>query len=310
MNPFRTTATIAVAGILLVAVCLAPIPLYLEAAFVLEPDDAAHVYVRAPGRLESLRVKPGDSVEQGQVIAVLANSELEERRLELQQELRIAAAQARLHDALEEHSQQMLAQEHADSLRAQIAEVDEQLADLVLRAPVDGVVVEPPSKADKADEQHLQLAQWSGTPLDAKNHAAWLEPQTEFLAIAPTETSRVVLYVQQTDRNDLAVGQTVRLKFDHLPWHVFSGKISQFAARSAEYAPRTLSNKLGGSLSTNTDERGEKLMDQAYQAVVTLSDSTDLFRPGMRGRARCIIVRRTLVEWAWRWVRLTFDFQV
>jgi putative peptide zinc metalloprotease protein len=52
------------------------------------------------------------------------------------------------------------------------------------------------------------------------------------------------------------------------------------------------------------------MTSSAYQATVRLDGDTDLLLPGMRGRARVIVDRRSAVGWLWRYFRRTFHFRL
>ncbi|GIT28951.1 MAG: hypothetical protein Ct9H300mP1_09970 [Planctomycetaceae bacterium] len=53
-----------------------PLPLHIEAMFLVEPHDVRHVYTPVPGRLENRPVQPGDQVTFGDTLATLANPAL------------------------------------------------------------------------------------------------------------------------------------------------------------------------------------------------------------------------------------------
>jgi putative peptide zinc metalloprotease protein len=103
----------------------------------------------------------------------------------------------------------------------------------------------------------------------------------------------------------------VQIKLEHLADQTYYGKIEKISERESEIAPETLSNKAGGELSTVTDKQGhERLTSSAYQATVRLDGDTALLRPGMRGRARVTVARRSAVGWIWRYFRRTFHFRL
>lgn len=64
-------------------------------------------------------------------------------------------------------------------------------------------------------------------------------------------------------------------------------------------------------MATVTDKQGRERLDSAaYQATVTLDQDLDLLRTGMRGRARCTIMTRSLGQWIYRYLRQTFHFRL
>ncbi|MBC8289232.1 MAG: hypothetical protein H8E37_02845, partial [Planctomycetes bacterium] len=67
-----------------VAACLAiPMPLHIEATFIIEPVDVQHVYNPTPGELLKYDVEPGQWIEEGHVVATLVNPEKEDEKRDL-----------------------------------------------------------------------------------------------------------------------------------------------------------------------------------------------------------------------------------
>jgi putative peptide zinc metalloprotease protein len=83
----------AVAAVALVVVLALPWPLHVEGAMVLEPRERAHVRAVEPGLVIELRVREGDRVEAGQLLAVLRADELERDHAFVVHELAAARAQ-------------------------------------------------------------------------------------------------------------------------------------------------------------------------------------------------------------------------
>jgi putative peptide zinc metalloprotease protein len=60
-----------------------------------------------------------------------------------------------------------------------------------------------------------------------------------------------------------------------------------------------------------TDKEGrERLTSIAYQATVVLDTDLHLLKSGMRGRARFLVAKRSLGDWAWRYIRQTLNFRI
>ena len=100
------------------------------------------------------------------------------------------------------------------------------------------------------------------------------------LSIAPDKKMQAVMLVQQDDRNDFKEGQKVLLRCYHLPDRIYKGTIAIISNQQSDYAPRSLSNKVGGDLSTTSDSEGrEKLTNISYQATVVLDQDLELLQP-------------------------------
>lgn len=312
MSYRKLAITLTAAGALLAAALAIPLPLHIEAAFVIQPHQVQHVFNSEPGRLAEMRVEPGAAVSAGDVLSVLENDELQDQYLTLTGQRDAQEKVIRRYLSLGDHAQEYLATARLNSLEKQIAELERRRSQLVIRAPEAGRVVAPPDKPRPNLEQtRHQLDTWHGTPLDRQNLGCFLEERTHLLSIAPNEQREAVLVVDQEDRNDLEVGQTVELKFDHLPDRTYTGTIEKISVRHLEYAPKALSTKYGGQLPTVTDAEGqERLTSIAYQATVLLADDTSLLRAGMTGKARFSMATRSAGDWLWRYLRRTFHFRL
>lgn len=289
-----------------------PLPLHFESAFLLEPENVQHIYTLTPGRLVEMNVKPGDHVEEGDLIARLKNEELEDEKQQLELQARIQITKIHTFQSLSDSAQEDLAREKLKGIEDQITEHEKLLKHLEIRAPVSGKVVPPPVRPEpKLDVVNRNLNQWYGTPLDESNRFCLLEEKTHLLSIAPNENYQAVLLVEQKDRSELKLNQDVELKFKHIPDKTFQGKISEISERTLDYAPESLSNKLGGELATFTDDQGrERLMTPAYQSMVLVEEEADLLRTGMRGQARFSVDTKTAGEWLWLYFRRTFHFRL
>lgn len=312
ISKWRLTLTVIVLGIVVTCLGMIQIPFIQWAAFVIEPHDVQHVVTKVPGELVELNVKPGDHVTKDQQLAVLRDPRLDDQKLRLTTELNLRQQALRYAYAIDDPSERLLAEESLTSVQDQLAELDEQMKNLIVRAPISGTVVEPPrEQAPKLEQLKTRLVGWTGTPLEPKNGGAFLEERTKLLSIAPSETMQAVLYLDQADRHDVHVGLEVGLKFDHLPDRVYRGTISQIATAHSDFAPDTMSVKNGGLLATTANREGkEQLQEAAYQATIVLHESPELMKTNLRGNARFMAVKRSVFGWVWRYVRRTFHFKM
>lgn len=308
----KMAVSLTLLGGFVAAAFLVPLPLHVESAFVLEPHDVSHVYTLTAGMLVEPPVEPGVEVEQGKVVARLKNEELEDLYKATQIQHAVQKKQVDLQFALDDPAQEYLAREKLKSIEKELADIERQLADLVVRAPASGRVVAPPDvplqDVNAADDK---LPTWSGTPLDRKNVGGFFETRTHLMSIAPRATFNAILLIDQADRNDVRLDQDVELQFDHLPGRIYKAKVLEIADRHSEFAPKSLSNKAGGDLPTVSDSQGrERLASIAYQAKVYVDEDVDLLQPGIRGRARFDVDKRSAAGWAWRYLRRTFHFRL
>ncbi len=312
LNYYKVSATLAIFTVLIVGGLMIPITWHIEAACLLEPENVKHVYVTIPGHMEELRVKPGQTVKQGQILAVLKNPEIEDQMQQAYVENRVLEESISTYQRMNDQEQLFLAMEKLKTSQKKILELEDQERQLTLFAPIDGVVVAPPRTDRPAhDVTRQELPAWHGTPLDPRNQKALLEERTHVLSIAPSDKMQAVLVIDQSHRDDVKVGDPVELKFDHLPSRTYSAQVETIADRHLEYAPPALSNKAGGELPTVSDNQGrERLTSIAYQATVRITEDTELMRPGLKGWGKFEIDRRTAGELIWRYLRQTFHFRL
>ncbi|MHC4876839.1 MAG: HlyD family efflux transporter periplasmic adaptor subunit [Planctomycetota bacterium] len=186
---------------------------------------------------------------------------------------------------------------------------------LTLRTPVAGRVLPPAERRATGDQNatdsvgNRTLPQWSGTPLDAKNHGASLDVGTEFCLVSPTDRFEAVAAVSESDVELVAIGQRVELLVDHLADRWLTGTVAEIAEVDLENAPRELTEhedfptrlEADGTLSPVTT---------AYQARVRLdaAESVD-FTLRAPARIRIEVADRSIGQRALRFIRQTFRFR-
>jgi len=312
IDKVKVTITLLLVSALTFGILMVPVPWYEEAAFYVEPVGVHHVYTAVPGFLEEIAVRPGDTVQSGQLLARLYTPDLIDKRDELLEQLAAQEVEPKMYRELKEPDQQRLAEQRLSTIQEQLKDVEDRLRHIEVASPIAGRIIEP-SRAKRATIEVMKerLPGWHGTPLNPANLNAFLDERTHICSVAPSGEFNAVVLVKQGDRLDIEVGDPIRLKLDEFPGQVFNGKVREFSDRYLQFAPPALSNKFGGPLATVTDPQGrEKLTDLVYQAMVDFDAQPELLKTGMRGNARIIVAERTLFGWIWRWFRQTFHFRL
>ncbi|QDV51424.1 HlyD family efflux transporter periplasmic adaptor subunit [Gimesia fumaroli] len=312
MNYWKVSATLTVFAAVILGILLIPVPMHFEAPFIVEGYDVQHVRTTESGRLDQIYVEPGQHVEKGQLLASIVNLEKEDELNQLKNQRLVQEGEIKKYRALGDLAGVKVSKEELATIEERIAEIETQLGNMKVIAPISGTVVAPASQPEpKLSDSKKQLSRWFGTPLDAKNANCYLEEGTHMLSIAPESRYQAVLFIDQEYRNDFNVDQSVELKLEHLPDKTYQSKIERVAHGHLDYVPPTLSNKMGGELPTVTDKDGrEKLTSTAYQAIVPLDEDVVLFRANMRGKARFLVSQLTTGQWIWRYFRKTFHFRL
>ncbi|MBX7164787.1 MAG: biotin/lipoyl-binding protein [Pirellulales bacterium] len=316
VKKLRLLATVGVVAAVIAAVCLIPLPYRVNCTFEVKARDASNVYVDTAGILSELNVQPGDRVEEGQVLAVLRNPEIELEMNKLETQLaecdaRTQNLQAIAFDDPTASGDIAVEEEKRPLIVRQIEEKQHDLDSLELRAPAAGFVLPPPETPARPQQEEEQLPGWIGTPLKEQNIGAMLSESTLFCQIGDPTKMQAVLVIDQSDLLFVSRGQDVDLMLEQMPGRVFSTKIEDIANLDLKQMPKPLSNKAGGDLPTKTDEAGnERPMSASYQARAAFDGPTDALRLGLRGQAKIYARPQTLGQRLYRLVVKTFNFDL
>jgi putative peptide zinc metalloprotease protein len=316
----RMYATLGALGVIVLLVLLVPLPYTVMATLEIQPRDAAPVYVDVSGRLDAIKVQPGDEVTQSQELALLSNVDIDLDIAKLQAER--DQYRTRLDDLARQRYDE--SQPHAasdiDQVREALATKEKELREklenkrrLILLAPKAGTVFPPPWKF-KQDSPNGQLGTWTTTPMEPQNLGCFLEEGTRFCQIGNPQQMEAILVVDQSDIDFIKVGQRVEIKLDQLPHDRLEGKVAEIAPSELQAASHRLSTKAGGELATKTDAAGvERPQSTSYQVRVPLDDPQALLRLGLRGRGKIHMAFRdwqTIGQRVWRTVNQTFNFRL
>lgn len=314
-SPRRLRNGLAIAGALLVAVLLIPLPYSVSAPFVVFPGDAQPVFVTVGGRIESA-VPSGTRVRAGEPLGELINHELS-----LQHELRVAEV-ARLTARLKNLEAQRGNNESAamrlpatrDELagaRRRLDQLTSEVQRLRLSSPSAGTVLPPPNviRPRAAEES---LPDWHGTPLDADNLGATVREQTLFCYVGDPARQDVLLLVDQDAVEFVRPGQRVRLRFLSAPGNLREGRVEEIASARSEVVPRELT--VAQLVPVRQTSTGSAPAEVSYEVRVRLLDesasptpSAALYSPG---KARIACGTQSLASRFWRLLRNTFSAEL
>ncbi len=313
----RVRITLAVVAAVVLAVLFLPFPYRILSSLEVEARDAKMVYVEVPGKLAKVRVRPGDHVKQGEVLATLENMDLQISVAELvakRDELRAQLESLRR----ERHSDPQAGlevphvQESLKAVEDQLVDKATELAHLELKAPIDGYVIPPKNMPAPPPEEGDRLPSWSGSPLEPKNLGAYLKPGVPFCQIGDPKKMQAALVIDQADIDLVDIGQPVVVKLDELPGDTYKSEITEISKVELKVSPREMSHRTGGDLQTKTDQQGvERPLTPSYQAVAPLDDNDGLLVVGLRGRGKTSAKQwLSLGSRAWRWFGQTFHFKL
>jgi len=216
------------------------------------------------GYVASQGTRAGETVAKGDVLATLDDKDLALERLRWSMTRRQRQT---------EYSRALAARNRADTniIRAQIEQadaqiqlLDEQITRTKLAAPFNGIVVSG------------DLSQSVG---------ASVQRGEELFKIAPLESYRVILEVDESEITDLQVGQVGHLLVSSIPEEPLAYRI--------------------GKITPVTEAREGR---NYFRVEADLLDANERLRPGMEGVAKTHVERRLLI-WTWTyklidWLRL------
>lgn len=206
------------------------------------------------GYVQQAEVRAGDFVNEGQLIASLDGRDLQLERQKWQSEHDKIQAEYQEALAKRERVQLSLLRAQLDQVSAEIKLTEERLKRTQLHAPFDGVVVSG------------DLSQSLGAPV---------ETGQVLYEVAPLNSYRVVLEVDEQDVAGLESGKTGRLIISALPETTFDLVIEKVVP-----------------VAESDDARNY------FRVEAALDEPSPLLRPGMRGVAKIDMGQRSLL-WIW-----------
>ncbi|MBH0199690.1 MAG: HlyD family efflux transporter periplasmic adaptor subunit [Nitrospira sp.] len=237
----------------------------VSAKTVLEPIVQRAAAAPFNGYIKEAPVRAGDLVQKDEVLCLLDDRELRLERLKSLSKLE--EYQKEYHKAMAEReaakAEILTAQMH--QVQSEIALLDDQLAHTRLLAPFDGIVVSG------------DLSQSLGSPV---------EKGKVLYEIAPLDSYRVVLEVDERDIADVQVGQRGHLLLSAFPSDAVEVTVAKVTPVSMAKEGRNF-----------------------FRIEATLDQPHDRLRPAMEGAGKIEIDRRRII-WIWThqvvdWIRLT-----
>jgi putative peptide zinc metalloprotease protein len=254
-----------------------PVSSSVSTALVLEPGASARVRAEVPGQVQTVFVKPGDTVKTGQLVAILENPEIAADADSLRHQLALASSQLRNGQDRSDFDSAANAVRDRGRLQQELAVAEKRAASLEIHAPIDGVVATG------------GLAQKTGSFLAAGD---------EFVQIVDRTTMKARILVRDWDLQDVQQGAAVKVKVVPFPFRTYSGKVDRIYPASASDRPVTQTE--------NLERLGQQLTN--YFAVdMEFANPDGSLREGMTGTAKVSGKRGSLAWQAsramWRWAR-------
>jgi len=216
------------------------------------------------GYVTNARVRAGDVVRAGDLLCTLDDKDLKLERLKWASQREQLLREYRGALVNDERSQVRILNAQVEQAAAQIALVDEELARTQLSAPFDGVVITG------------DLSQSLGAPV---------ERGEVLFEVAPLDSYRIILEVDERDIGQVAEGQHGKLALSGMP---------------GERLPVTLAK----ITPVSTAREGRNF----FRVEAQLDEPSQRLRPGMEGVGKITVGTHRLI-WIWThklvdWIRL------
>lgn len=252
-----------------------PFPHWVSRSCVLQPAGDSVVRAAVDGFVVEVYAAEGDTVSAGQPIARLRNNALQTSLQAAQ--LEFSRAEAQLRGAVTSGSLAQVgeAKSAVASAEARRAELQKQSAQLVIVAPVAGVVAT------------RDMAQLPGTLLKAGD---------VLCVVQPGDLDEFLVPLGEKEARQVRAGAPVRLRLRSQPWKLFEGEIVANPMRlNAEELPMGLRQMAGGDVAVSSDAANKPtLLSDTHFAKVRISDPDSSLKIGMTGRVRIECGRQTL----------------
>lgn len=314
MKRGRVITTALVTAALLGIFFYLPFPYHVDCAVEIQPKDAFAVRTMVPGKMVSLNVSPGQSVEEGSQILKLENIDLEQQLLKYQNEA--TTALQRLNQATRDSK---LNRDRAWALKPaemiyesayeMVKQSENRIAQLDVVAPIQGQIIEPDNKDTPSGAQD-QLPGWTGSPFDTENEGAFFSEGELICYIGNPAEMEGVIIIDQADIDLIDPEKhRVEMMLDSARLHSLEGVITEISKADMKETSANLASQTGGALNTMMDPTGRiRPISTSYQAKVAI-DPTDIpMRAGYRGQAKIHLEWKSLGWRVWRFISKTFKF--
>lgn len=300
----------------LIALMFIPAPYYVTVDCTVDGGENGIVVTKEDGVLKDTFFRPGDVVKKGQVVAELANPKLEKTLAETEMQLTDVKLEieSRQHDISTSDpstSFRALARQ-LESLQTQHQQLSNRVAQLKVRATIDGSIMGIQPVRDPARMSDERTLQSDHGNLLVSNQSTWVTAGTEVCFVQPQHQQWVTLTIRQADQDLISTGQKVRMLFNSDRSQSHRGEIASLSY--ATQSPDDLSDFEGESptaksllQSSQSQSQGAPVNQDgaALESAVILGkckiDSPANLLLGSNGVAKVYIGRKSM---AWRLQRL------
>jgi RND family efflux transporter MFP subunit len=207
----RRLALVAGVGLSLLFLAAFPLPLRVDGPAVVAPAHSALVQAEVAGLVQTVSVREGDAVKQGDVLASLADWQYRAELAAAQAKYETAVSQMNRALAVNDGTQAGIERVQTDYWATEVARGRERLQKTLLRSPIDGLVATP----------HIE---------DSVGHS--LKPGDTFAEVVDTSRATVDVAIDERDVSLLRSGEEASIKLDGFPMRTFRGEVTVVSPKS------------------------------------------------------------------------------
>jgi putative peptide zinc metalloprotease protein len=286
---FAVAAVAIVAGILLI-----PTPLRIQGTLVLTAAKPEEIYAEVEGRLVEIKVRDGEWVKKGTVLATLINHEKQKELLQKQADYNVNFAKSTWYNTSPEREHRAMARQHlqmAEELEPMLEKINQQIGKLTLEAGRDGQAIGVP---------HPETV------------GQWLKPGKPFCEVGDPHHLEAHLIVDQSDMDLIHLGRRAWVKVYGRSETTFRSEVAEIAQKNRDEIPPELSNVAGGDIAGKADPKTGAIKPQTavYEVMIPIANPSLSLQPGLRGFAKIDGGTHTLGWWLWRLITKTFHFTI
>ncbi len=299
-----------------------PYPHYLRCKLIAMPSDIETVWIRQPGTLKTLLVKPGDQVIAGQTLAELQNIELDLELLDIRSQIKEKELEENLiHKRGTQQLTRSLAQlPRITSEKSKLIEMSNQIrqkrSEMTILSPISGTVLATPFKHQKRSPEELEDI--DDTPvLEGKHDSTVLQVGNRLCEVADLSRWYAVVILSENQVKFAQKDQPVKIRLYSDPTHTIESKVESISETDLSIdRERFEQPQPGQPVGRMSDARPPDLMiemvatlDQSkfqYFARVPLPDANEKTMIGQGGQARVYAGNRSLGARIWWWINENF----
>ncbi len=276
------TVSLALSAALAVLIGAVPLPDWRRTTGVIEPVDQRGVFAASDGFVQEVHVRLGQRVRAGEKILTIDAPEMRSEMALARANIRILQMNRSEALAGADPAAARVAEQQAEVWRASLAELDRRARELVVRSPIDGVIVT--ADPGRALGSHVTI----GTPI---------------CEVADTDRTRVTATLDQTQAAwlfELSPGMyTLRMRPASDPSRVITATSAVAMPGAQRQLPHAaLGGAGGGEISTRPDDPSGRMSMQEQFTVHITAPAAELanLAPGQRVAIRATLPSKPLLH--------------